>query len=813
MKSARVRRKSLAFAATVVCQSVLVFHASQAFAQAAASPGRPPANSDRQSGAPTPDDLRGQPVTTFNFKVAPGSLAAVLDGISAQSGAKYRTEGGALAGAASPGVVGRMGLREAVAQALAGTGWQVVSFDNGEIRLAPQAETPGAGEAGAVIVTARRQAFKENFSSVGTLTNTPLHETPATVDTVTQDVLESRNAYSLGEAIQNIPGAVFQEGGAPNQIVLGPTSTGGVTFTDGLRNGALADNEPTVLMESVEVLKGPASLLTGTEVGGALLNYVPKRASGITPTEVSAGYGSGNEETVSADVSGAIPHVDNLYFRVIGLAQHADENPAGGNRPYQYVVSPMLGYRSDNTKIDLSAQYFAQETPFARRDYMTLSPTAPSANGRIQSYGSIYNPDNLILTHFAQVGYNFEQTLLTTPDLTLEFRAKGVYQTGDRAIAAGTPALFLGPFVGVVSISEYDPETTNSHHVDLYSKFNTGPLEHQFIIGADYSVEDERRADAATVAFVPLGSPAPSLPAVPYDAPKEDLWTEQYGIVFQDQVNWGPVHALIGERYSWFDDRTTQPGGAPADAKVDKWTPSVGLVLDITKAVAIYGSYNQQFSPQPAGTVTASGALIPPSLVTRYEAGVKASLFADRLDLNASVFSYTTSDEALTDPTNPFVSIAGPGEKSSGFEFAGAGSITSTLKVTAGYTYTTGSFVGGLPITDAPMNVANFWAVKTFDIGDRSKIDVGFGGNYNDGYYMNQVGVPAPSNPSLLRAIKFNRDTLSFSGALGYTLGRVRFNLTVNNLFDQKNYALSSSNLLLERAEPRTFRFMVDARF
>ena len=813
MKRAAVRNKSAVFAATMVCQSILVFHAGQAYAQAAQSSSGVDGNSHRQSASPASEDLRGQPVTTFNFKVAPGSLAAVLDAISAQSGAKYQATGTGLERTPSPGVTGRMGLHEAVARALVGTDWRVVAVDSGEIRLALRADRVNATEVGAVVITARRQTFKENFSSVGTFTNTPLHDTPATIDAVTQDVLQSQNAYSLGEAINNIPGAVFEQAGSPNQIVLGPTSTGGATFTDGLRNGALADDEPTVLMDSIEVLKGPSSLLTGTEVGGGLLNYVPKRANGITPTEVSAGFGSGNEETVSADVSGAVPQVQGLYFRAIGLAQHADDSPAGGSRPYQYVFSPMLGYRSDNTKIDLSAQYFEEETPFARRDYMNLATNAPSANGAIQSYGSLYNPDNLILTRFAQVGYNFEQTLVSSADLTLEFRAKGVYQSGDRQIAAGTPALFLGPFVGVLSLSEYDPETTNSHHVDLYSKFDTGPLEHQFIVGADYSLEDERRADAATVAFVPFGSPAPSLPAVPFNADKEDLRTEQYGIVLQDQINWGRFHALLGERYSWFDDRTTEPGSPATDASVQKWTPTAGLVFDVTKAISVYGSFNQQFSPQPAGTVTASGGLIPPALITRYEGGVKASLFSDRLDVNGSVFSYTTSDEALTDPTNPFVSIAGPGEKSTGFELSGAGSITPTLKVTAGYTYTTGSFVGGSRITEAPVNVANLWVVKSFIVGSGDKIDVGLGGNFHDGYYINQVGVPDPNNASLLRTVLFNRDFLSINGALGYTMGKIRFNLTVDNILGANNYALSSSNLLLERAEPRTFRFVVDAKF
>ena len=822
MKSDTIRKKSIIFAATMVCQSILAFHASQACAQAVKSPLEAGGNSDRQPANAAPEDLRGQAVTTFNFKVAPGSLADVLDAISAQSGAKYRVVGGGLTSVPSPGVTGRMGLHEAVARALIGTDWRVVSVDSGEIRLALQSgKTSNSTEVGAVVITARRQTFKENFSSVGTLTNTPLHETPATVDAVTQDVLESQNDYSLSEAIKNIPGALLEESGGQYNVVFGPAgtggATGGTTFTDGLRNGSLAQNEPTVLVDSLEVLKGPSSLLTGTEVGGGLVNYVPKRANGISPTEVSAGFGSGNEVTLTGDVSGAIPQVDGLYFRVIGLAQHADEDPAGGNRPYQYVISPMLGYRSDNTKVDLNFQYFSQETPFARQDYMNLPGTPVSvANGPIVSYGGLYNANNIIQTSFSQVGYNLEQTLISNPDFTLEFRAKGLYQSGDSTLGAVVPAALAGPFGVFLSIGLYEPQTTSSHHVDFYSKFDTGPLQHQFIVGADYSLVDDRQALADSVALKVLGgSTPPTLPGVPYNGDKSDDKTQQTGVVFQDQINWGVVHLLLGERGSWYQDRLTPVGSSTTTNDASKWTPSVGLVFDVTKAIAVYGSYNQTFTPQSAGTVTFAGGSIPPTLTSRYEAGLKDSLFSDRLDLNASYFTYTTSNSALADPNPLHVNafIAGPGLKSDGLELAATGSLTPTFKITAGYTYTTGSFAGGLPIDEAPRNVANLWMIKTFKLGDDRKFDVGFGGNYHDGYYLNQAGVPSPTNPELLNEALFDRETLTFDASLAYTMGKVRFNLTVDNLFDAKNYALSGGDLQLVRAEPRTVRFVVDAKF
>jgi len=786
--------------ATIICQSAVVLYANGAMARDAGTPSAGPKNAQKQSPLASPEDPRVQAITTFNFKVPPGDLVKVLDDIAAQSGAKYRSEGAAIPRMQSPGVIGRMGLEEAVARALAGTGWTVTGFRNGEIRLAHATTGEHGGTTVSdIVVTARRQAFKENFSSAATLTNTSLRQTAATVDVVTQDVLESQNDYSLGDAVRNIPGAIFEAGGDPNQIVLGPETTAGATFTDGLRNGALADNEPMALVDSIEVVKGPASLLTGTQVGGGLLNYVPKRANGISPTTVSLGFGSGGEATGTADFSAAVPHVQNLYFRIIAQAQHADENPAGGNDPYQYVVSPMLGYRSDNTTVDLSYQYFNQRVPYARRDYI-------DGNGNIQSVGNIYNPDTHFVTSFNQFGYNIEQTLISSPDWTMKLRAKGIYQDGSREIAAAVPAIILPTLVAIVSVGEYTPTTTDSHHVDLYNKFSTGPLQHQLIVGGDYNLEDEHRGITDAVNFVAPNSNVP-LPPLPYSAPRTDDRTEQYGVVFQDQINWGRLHGLAGLRGSWFTESTTPAGGGEATVdKSQKWTPSGGLVFDITKALSAYGSYTQAFAPQPAGTTTVAGVLLPPTLTTRYEGGFKSSLFADRLDVNISYYHATANNQAMIDPSNPLFYIPGPGTTENGVELSTTGSITPSLKVTAGYTHATGKQSDGQPPYDAPENVANLWLVKSFTLSNDSKLDLGFGGNYFDGYWLN----PAAGTSDL---VKFNRNSVAFDTSMGVTLGKLRYTLTIDNLLDRRNYALSGGTFQLERAEPRTFRMVVAVKF
>ena len=758
------------------------------------------------------DDLRAQAASQFNFAIAPGPLGMVLDQIAAQSGSRYSLARAAVAGISSPGVKGRMGLAAAVARALEGTGWKVASLNSGEIRLA---RVDAGGSQDEIVVSARLQGFKENFSSVASHTNTPLRETPSTVDVVTKDILESQNAFSLGEAVRNIPGAIFQAGGSPNQVRLGPTTTAGVTFTNGLQNGALADNLPTVMVDSIEVLKGPSSLLTGTEVSGGLLNYVLKKANGITPQDISIGVGSDFETIASADVSGSVPLGEHLYYRMIGFAQHAQEGAAGGNNPYQYVLSPMIGYRSDNTTFDLGGQYFQQRDVLARKSFT-------AADGSIIPFGDSLPPDSAAIVDFKQVSYGVEHTFVDTPDWTMKLKAEGLYQTGTATFSVAQPSPSFRNPLAVVAISFYEPNTTNSDYIQLYNKFDTGPIQHQLIVAGSYYGTSDSQYVGDTVSFVTLGSPA-ALPDVVRTGDHIREVSHEFGAIIQDQMTWGPLHAMVGVRKSWYKDKKRQASETDFTRETAQhWSPSGGLVLDVTKWASIYGQYSDSFSPVNPGSISVDGQIFSAPVVTkRYELGFKSSFFNDRLDVTGSVHKTKVGSEPVDDPNNFGFSILESGEREKGFEVSVSGSISPTFKITAGYAHDTGKFTGLGPIDQSPHNVANLWLLKTFKLGERSKINLGFGGNYHDGYYLVDANAdpsicdtqPAACNGSLNPLTFYHRKSYQLNGTLGYAIEKYTVNLAVNNLLGRREFTLSDSNYLLTQAPGRTFRLVVDAKF
>jgi outer membrane receptor protein involved in Fe transport len=587
-------------------------------------------------------------------------------------------------------------------------------------------------------------------------------------------------------------------------VTIGTQNTSGNSFTDGLLNGSLASNEPTALMDSVEVLKGPASILTGTQVGGGLINYVPKRANGVTPADFTLGTGTGAEAIGSADVSAAVPYVDHLYFRTVGFAQHADRNPGGGDAPYQLVLSPMLGYRSDTTTLDLAAQYFAQSLAFTRRDYI-------NGNGQITSWGGAYNPHNRAITDFAQVNYNVEQSLVATADWAMKLRAKGLYQEGDNAIETVTPVTTVGALYEAVGLSVYIPQHTTSHYIDLYNKFHTGPIEHQLIVAGDYNDVRQQTADSYAITLASF-SQQPTIAPVPRTGPRSTENTIQYGAVIQDQLSWWRLHALIAGRESWYHDVYTPVGGGDQTIMTQtRFTPSFGLVGDLTKAQSVYFNYSDAFTPTPSSVSTVAGARLPPAVQKRYETGYKGGFFSDRLDLNGSFFWYSTTNSARTDPLNPSFFVAGPGYDAVGVELSTTGSVSATLKIIAGYTYTNGhaiptngNLIGGA-LFETPRNVANLWVVKTLKLSNDSGVDVGFGGNFYDGFYLDEGRTQD--------LVKFDRQNIVFNGALAYRWKNYRANLTVDNLANRRNYGLSGATFQLVRAPPTTFRFVLSARY
>ena len=104
-------------------------------------------------------------------------------------------------------------------------------------------------------------------SNAGSKTNARLLEVPQSISIVSQQELEARNVITMNEALRYTPGIQADEYGVEPRFdwlkIRGfDAQTFGV-YRDGMRFNSLAGKLDPYELESVEVLKGPSSVLYG----------------------------------------------------------------------------------------------------------------------------------------------------------------------------------------------------------------------------------------------------------------------------------------------------------------------------------------------------------------------------------------------------------------------------------------------------------------------------------------------------------------------------------------------------------------------
>lgn len=130
----------------------------------------------------------------------------------------------------------------------------------------------------------------------------------------------------------------------------------------GLMGHPIADSYQSLMAERVEVLRGPASVLYGSNAMGGVVNIVTRRPQEGVQTQVHAGYGAYN--TVETEVN------NRLYMKGITSVVSASYNRTDGHRENmqfeQYGGYAKLGYdisKQWNIHADVDVTHFNASQP------------------------------------------------------------------------------------------------------------------------------------------------------------------------------------------------------------------------------------------------------------------------------------------------------------------------------------------------------------------------------------------------------------------------------------------------------------------
>ncbi len=172
--------------------------------------------------------------------------------------------------------------------------------------------------------------------------NTPLNELPFTISAITPQFIADIGATSLLEIVSQQAGV--KSGVSNNTQGNASFSVRGFVQApqrDGFSANQLANNYVAeAIIERVEVVKGPASLLYGAIAPGGTVNYITKYAEPKPFDEVHLGIGSYNYTVATLDTNHPLIK-DKLLFRFVASYENGEQYFAN-TKGHNSTVYPAL---------------------------------------------------------------------------------------------------------------------------------------------------------------------------------------------------------------------------------------------------------------------------------------------------------------------------------------------------------------------------------------------------------------------------------------------------------------------------------------
>lgn len=184
-----------------------------------------------------------------------------------------------------------------------------------------------------------------------TKTETPFIETPQSVSRISRETMDVRGVQSVQRAADYTPGVFTNQIGASNRydyLVLRGFSDGSLsnTFLDGLKLMGDTNSYSSMVidpyfLESIEIVKGPASVLYGRASPGGLVALSSKRPLFEDHREIRLGVGNNAQRSAAFDITGPLDDERRVAYRLTGLASAADTQ-FGPVEEERYAIAPSI---------------------------------------------------------------------------------------------------------------------------------------------------------------------------------------------------------------------------------------------------------------------------------------------------------------------------------------------------------------------------------------------------------------------------------------------------------------------------------------
>jgi iron complex outermembrane receptor protein len=766
------------------------------------------------AAAETTVNSSGRPA--LDFSIPSGSLSGVLLEFSEISGKKVLFPADLVRGLNSPGLQGRYTAWQALHKLLAGSGLSPKETGSGSITLerAPKAQpssSPGTSTLPPVTVAGNpdydpTDPYNPDYTvpnaTTATKTDTPIFDTPLSIQVVPRQLMQDRQTYQLKQTIETVSGVrTNQLSGYADHFIIR-----GIFQGDIYRNGLNLDftTLDPANIQSIEVLKGPAAVLYGRLEPGGIVNVVTKKPLATPYYDFEQQFGSYDLYRTRWDATGPVNEDGSLLYRFSGVYQNSASFRDFSDLE-RVLIDPSLTWRlSDKTEITLDLEALLDNT---HADYFGIPAIgdrpAPVPIGR--SFQDPNDPDE----NFDRVRLGFNLIHHFNDDWTLNNRFLAAYH--DHREVDLNPAILRDDNRTLDRVvSDYGlSDESYQFNLDLTGKFKLWETQHQTLVGFDYRnfdrqshffYQDYENPDPALA--IDLFNPHYGLPLSVFDTSRSNLpfggygrgTQEWYGVYFQDHISlWERLHILAGGRQDWADLAGGFSEVSPDAVRLgnerhdQKFSPRVGILYQPWTWLGIYGNWVQSLGQNNGRT--ANGQLQPPQTGEQYEAGLKAEWFDKSLTATFAYFHITkenllTSDLSTSDPSDskPI------GEAlSEGVELDIAGRITDNFSLTGSYAYTDAritkdnSGLQGNRLFNVPRNSGSFWLkydVNGYASDEGLSFGVGaFAARQREGDSENSFQLPGYVRMDAMAAYRFKAGR-----------SRITTQLNIRNMLDKTYY-------------------------
>ena len=613
----------------------------------------------------------------------------------------------------------------------------------------------------------------------------PDRDLPVQVSSIPQQLLQQQGVNDMASALKNASGVQTQRlYGVYEQYTIRGFNANDVMLVDGMRTEAIFNRFNTQLnnVESVEVLKGPSSVLYGGDAVGGAINMIRKKPQGTRAYDLMYKGGRFNSHQVAGGATGPLAGYRWLY-RVDASHDYSEGwRGAGANR---LNVSPSLTFlMGEETRLTVH-QAFSRDNfkgdGGVPVDLINTSSFDPSRRFSLPNDFALIGDSqtHVLFNTRLSSSWEFRNGFLMRRTSEEYFVTEGVYYDPD-TISVPREGLYFHhhrrPYV---------------NQAELVGKWNLGRMRHNLLFGYDYRhfyTRTDVTDDGGFYEFTPISlsdfretnPPITSFPIV-----RQTYQTNRIHAGFwQDQIDMGKVKLNVGGRFDDFDRNRYRTFTADPNTQVGiqtrlqtAYTYRAGIVFAPVASHQVYFSSNSSYTP--VTDIPSDGSELKPRYGRGFETGYRWQGFDNRVQTSVAWYHIEQNNLVFTEG---LTSVVQAGKQTSkGVDVDVNADLSHRMRLIVNYGYTIPKFnefvsdgvnYAGLLSRFAQKQAVNAWLHKSWASG------------FNAALGTRYVGPMFTDNENTVRIGGWT----TLSGMVGYRTDLWEWNLNADNLFNRQRY-------------------------